>query len=151
MPAGLDAFILLSKAGTQNKHLRCEQLPWPLPEKPQERGREEGKQGFRWLGYTFGNLAGEHRPKGESMALGRHLSSVVYSHCTISHKLPQFPHLQHRDSAKGCACCIQQVVSKCWSSFPLHPSGGGRAPQGLWVKSSSVETWRTESFTNLEP
>lgn len=52
---------------------------------PRKAGWEEGERGFRRLGDTFGNLAGEHRPKGESMALGWHLSSVVDS---LHHRPP---------------------------------------------------------------
>lgn len=114
---------------------------------PRKAGRKEGKQGFWWLGHTFGNLAGEHRPKGESMALGWHLSSAPPPTSCL------FPHLWHRDvnSAKRCACCIQQVASKCWSSFPLHPSGAGRAPQGLWVKGSRVEMWEDRVLYQPRP
>lgn len=81
------------------------------------------------------------------------ISALSSTHCTISHQLPQFPYLWHRDvnSAKRCTCCIQQVVSKCWSSFPLHPSGVGRAPQGLWVKGSSAETWEDRVLHQSRP
>lgn len=52
-----------------------------------------------------------------------------------SHKLPQFPHLGH-GWFQG-ARCIQQVVNKCWVSFPFVPEGLG-VPEGLWVKDSSA-------------
>lgn len=81
--------------------------------------------------------------------------ALTLTHCAVSNKLPQFPHLQREDdnSAERSTCRIQQAFSKCWLSLPCQPCGVGRAGRDSgWRKGGQQPgAGRTGSFPYPEP